>query len=62
MSELTDSEKVSEICCVYNAMDAVIHSLYESLDKFGGEAERSYGLTMALESLNDQIGKLVGAI
>lgn len=61
-SDPTSSDKLSEICVLFNSMDAVIHSLYDALDKFGREGGQAYGLAMALENLNDQIGRQAGAI
>jgi hypothetical protein len=62
MIALTDSEKLANISCLYNAMEAVINSLYHDLGELGRDAGQSYGLAMALEHLNDQVGALVGAV
>jgi hypothetical protein len=60
--DLESSGKLSEICVLFNAMEAVIHGLYDALDEFGSKGSQAYGLAMALENLNDQVGRHAGAI
>lgn len=60
--DLTSSDKLSEICVLFSSMEAVIRSLYDALDKFGPDGGQAYGLAMALENLNDQVGRQAGAI
>lgn len=61
-SDLSESDKLSEISLLFNSMEAVIKSLYVALDEFGAKGGHVYGLAMALENLNDQVGRHVGAI
>ena len=60
--DLESSGKPSEICLLFNAMEAVIHGLYDALDEFGSKGGQADGVAMALENLNDQVGRHAGAI
>lgn len=57
---LTDSEKLSDIAYLYGAIDACVKSYYDR-DKSGGDSIGS-GLMIAIERLNDEIGRRAGAI
>ncbi|MGS1013087.1 hypothetical protein ACVCL0_14220 [Rhodanobacter sp. UC4450_H17] len=60
--DLASSEKLSEICVLFNSMEAVISSLYDALEEFGSDGGQAYGLAMTLENLNNQVGRHAGAI
>jgi hypothetical protein len=59
--DLTRGRELSEICVLFNSMEAVINSLYGELEKFGEKGGQAYGLAMALDNLNNQVGRLAGA-
>jgi len=54
-----------EIGCLYYGIDAIVEVLQDKINKTledKRDRDVAYGLTMALQLLNDQIGEKVGAI
>lgn len=63
VSEEDASGKLGDIACNYFAIDACVSAFYDyhnSSDK--RLRDRAYGLVMAIERLNDEIGRASGAI
>lgn len=64
--EMSDSDKLSDIACIYNGMSAIIQSYYQVCN--GSIADKrikentAYGLVMALEVLSDRVGEHAGVI
>ena len=63
VAEETTSGNMGDIACTYFAIDACVSAFYDyhnSTDK--RLKDRAYGLVMAIERLNDDIGRISGAI
>lgn len=62
----TDSESLGEIAVLYNASAAIIQSIYDAMNASDNDSRRrknqAYGLVIALDTINDEIGKHAGVI
>ena len=62
--ELTAEDRLSDICCIYSASDAIIQCIFDvcNTTKDKVDVDRVLSLVMGLERLNDEIGRHAGAI
>jgi hypothetical protein len=57
---VTDSHKLTEITCIFAAIDACLEAYFDREEPVRDNS--GLGLVMAIEHLNNKIGRLTGAI
>ena len=63
VAEETESDKFGDVACTYHAIDACVSAFYEFYSSNDKASQGiAYGLVMAIERLNNTIGRAAGCI